>query len=113
VAPERLFKVVVVGDSGVGKSSLLNRICKDTFAPAFRATIGVDFQVKSMTVDGRHVAMQLWDTAGQERQTAVFCGRFRSVTKQYYRRADGVILVYDVSSETSFKDIRGWMCNLQ
>ncbi|KAG0414094.1 hypothetical protein HPB47_008734 [Ixodes persulcatus] len=105
VAPERVFKVVIVGDSGVGKSCLLNRVCKNAFAPTFKSTIGVDFQVKSMTVDGRQVAMQLWDTAGQE--------RFRSITKQYYRRADGVILVYDVSSETSFKNIRGWMCNLQ
>ncbi|CAN7992410.1 unnamed protein product, partial [Ixodes pacificus] len=108
VAPERVFKVVIVGDSGVGKSCLLNRVCKNAFAPTFKSTIGVDFQVKSMTVDGRQVAMQLWDTAGQERQFM-----FRSITKQYYRRADGVILVYDVTSETSFKNIRGWMCNLQ
>lgn len=66
---------------------------------------GVDFRVKSVTVEGRPVALQLWDTAGQE--------RFRSITKQYFRKADGVIIVYDVTSEESFKNVRAWVSALQ
>ncbi|XP_018494842.1 EF-hand calcium-binding domain-containing protein 4A [Galendromus occidentalis] len=105
VHPERLFKVVIVGDSAVGKSSLINRFCQGQFVPSFNATIGVDFRVKSVTVEGRPVALQLWDTAGQE--------RFRSITKQYFRKADGVIIVYDVTSEESFKNVRAWVSALQ
>ncbi|XP_064458799.1 EF-hand calcium-binding domain-containing protein 4B-like isoform X2 [Ornithodoros turicata] len=100
VHPERVFKVIMVGDSAVGKTCFVNRFCKDTFFNVFRATIGVDFQVKSVSVDGRPVALQMWDTAGQE--------RFRSITKQYYRKADGVIIMYDVCSEHSFCSVRSW-----
>ncbi|OQR69950.1 ras and EF-hand domain-containing protein-like [Tropilaelaps mercedesae] len=78
VHPERLFKVVIVGDSAVGKSSLINRFCRGHFVPSFNTTIGVDFQVKSVVVDGRSVALQLWDTAGQE--------KFRAITQQYFRK---------------------------
>ncbi|XP_070206941.1 EF-hand calcium-binding domain-containing protein 4B-like isoform X2 [Littorina saxatilis] len=102
---KRIFKVVFVGDSGVGKSSFIFRFCNDTFKASFSATIGVDFQVKPLVVGDSIVVLQLWDTAGQE--------RYRSVTKQYFRKADGVILMYDVTSEQSFLNIRQWMDSVQ
>ncbi|XP_067656176.1 EF-hand calcium-binding domain-containing protein 4B-like isoform X2 [Haliotis asinina] len=99
--PERIFKVVFVGDSGVGKSSFIYQFCHSSFKQTFSATIGVDFQIKTMMSEGKLIALQLWDTAGQE--------RFRSITKQYFRKADGVIVMYDVTSENSFINIRNWM----
>ncbi|KAK2190058.1 hypothetical protein NP493_90g01018 [Ridgeia piscesae] len=103
--PERLFKVVFVGDSGVGKSSFMHQFCKREFRATFAATIGVDFQVKSLVVDGHLIALQLWDTAGQE--------RFRSITKQYFRKADGIMVFYDVTSEISYKNVRNWITSIQ
>ncbi|XP_072017118.1 LOW QUALITY PROTEIN: EF-hand calcium-binding domain-containing protein 4B-like [Amphiura filiformis] len=103
--PERLFKVVFVGDSGVGKTSFIHRFCTDSFQGNFSATIGVDFQVKSMSVNDQLVALQLWDTAGQE--------RFRSITRHYFRKADGVIVMYDVTSEQSFVNVRNWMSSVE
>lgn len=103
--PERVFKVVFVGDSGVGKSSFIHRFCHDAWRPSFTATIGVDFQIKTMNIDGRCIALQLWDTAGQE--------RFRSITKQYFRKADGVIVFYDITMETSFLNIKNWMISVE
>uniref|UniRef100_A0A9J2P8M6 EF-hand domain-containing protein n=1 Tax=Ascaris lumbricoides TaxID=6252 RepID=A0A9J2P8M6_ASCLU len=99
--PERIFKVVFVGDSAVGKTCFLHRFCHNRFKPLFNATIGVDFTVKTIRLQNRVVAVQLWDTAGQE--------RFRSITKQYFRKADGVILMYDVTSEQSFLNVRNWI----
>ncbi|ESO00029.1 hypothetical protein HELRODRAFT_83548 [Helobdella robusta] len=101
MAPERVFKVVFVGDSGVGKSSFIHQFCCNAFKPAFQATIGVDFQVKNMKIDSHIIAIQVWDTAGQE--------RFRSITKQYFRKADGVLVMYDVTNESSYRNIRNWM----
>lgn len=103
--PERVFKVVFVGDSGVGKSSFIHRFCHDAWRPSFTATIGVDFQIKTMCIDGRCFALQLWDTAGQE--------RFRSITKQYFRKADGVIVFYDITMETSYLNIKNWMISVE
>ncbi|XP_068706469.1 uncharacterized protein [Montipora foliosa] len=103
--PERVFKVVFVGDSGVGKSSFIHRFCHDGWKPSFTATIGVDFQIRTMTTQGRYIALQLWDTAGQE--------RFRSITKQYFRKADGVIVFYDVTMESSFLHIKNWMISVE
>ncbi|KAL3124495.1 hypothetical protein niasHT_004068 [Heterodera trifolii] len=99
--PDRIFKVVFVGDSAVGKTCFLHRFCHNRFKPLFNATIGVDFTVKTLLVRERMVALQLWDTAGQE--------RFRSITKQYFRKADGVVLMYDVTSESSFLNVRNWI----
>ncbi|VDN57676.1 unnamed protein product [Dracunculus medinensis] len=100
-SPERIFKVVFIGDSAVGKTCFLHRFCHNRFKPLFNATIGVDFTVKNIRLGNRTVAVQLWDTAGQE--------RFRSITKQYFRKADGVILMYDVTSEQSFLNVRSWI----
>ncbi|XP_052230448.1 EF-hand calcium-binding domain-containing protein 4B-like isoform X3 [Dreissena polymorpha] len=104
-ALQRIFKVVFVGDSGVGKSSFIHRFCTDNFRPSFSATIGVDFQIKSLPIEGQLIVLQLWDTAGQE--------RFRSITKQYFRKADGVVIMYDVNSEVTFTNVRNWMISVK
>ncbi|NXO32741.1 RAB44 protein, partial [Cisticola juncidis] len=104
-SPDRIFKVVFVGNSGVGKSSFIHRFCYDRFLAELNATIGIDYQVKSLMVDDTQVALQLWDTAGQE--------RFRSITKQYFRRADGILVMYDVTAQGSFLAVRNWMSSVQ
>ncbi|MBN3276003.1 RASEF protein, partial [Polyodon spathula] len=103
--PERVFKVVLVGNSGVGKSSFIYRFCQGCFLSEIRATVGIDYQVRSLSVDSTPVALQLWDTAGQE--------RFRSITKQYFRKADGILVMYDVTQESSFTAVRNWMISVQ
>uniref|UniRef100_A0A7N6F962 EF-hand domain-containing protein n=1 Tax=Anabas testudineus TaxID=64144 RepID=A0A7N6F962_ANATE len=104
-APDRLFKVVLVGNSSVGKTSLLRSFCEGRFQPFTTATVGIDYSVKTLTLDNMQVAMQLWDTAGQE--------RYRSITKQFFRKADGVVVIYDVTVEESFKAVRPWFTNVQ
>ena len=103
--PDRTYKVIFCGDSSVGKSSFVVRITSSSFVPTLSSTLGVDFQVKSMNVNGSNVALQLWDTAGQE--------RFRSITRTYYRKVDGILLLYDVSNEQSFMNVRSWMSDIE
>ncbi|XP_051657370.1 ras and EF-hand domain-containing protein isoform X2 [Manacus candei] len=98
---EKAYKIVLTGDAAVGKSSFLMRLCKNEFRGNTSATLGVDFQMKRLIVDGEPTVLQLWDTAGQE--------RFRSIAKSYFRRADGVLLLYDVTCEKSFLNVREWM----
>ncbi|CAM5149618.1 unnamed protein product [Natator depressus] len=104
-SPEHVFKVVFVGNSGVGKSSFIHRFCYDRFMAEISATIAIDYQVKSLMVDNTRVALQLWDTAGQE--------RFRSITKQYFRKVDGIFVMYDITAERSFMAVRNWMSSIQ
>ncbi|XP_068162955.1 EF-hand calcium-binding domain-containing protein 4B isoform X2 [Antennarius striatus] len=104
-APDRLFKVVLVGNSSVGKTSLLRSFCEGRFHPATTATVGIDYSVKTLTMDNMQIAMQLWDTAGQE--------RYRSITKQFFRKADGVVVIYDVTQEDSFRAVKSWLNNVQ
>lgn len=99
--PEQTFKVIFVGDAGVGKSSFALRISKGVFVRHMSSTLGLDFLMRTLRVDGRNVAVQLWDTAGQE--------RFRSITKSYFRKADGVMLLYDCTCEQSFLNVRQWV----
>ncbi|ORX45291.1 hypothetical protein DM01DRAFT_1340105 [Hesseltinella vesiculosa] len=96
------LKLLLIGNSNVGKSSLLLRFTDDTFLPQEEtsATIGVDFKVSNMEVDGETFKLTIWDTAGQE--------RFRTLTSSYYRGAQGVILVYDVSSRETFDALNTW-----
>uniref|UniRef100_A0A674PGY7 Calcium release activated channel regulator 2A n=1 Tax=Takifugu rubripes TaxID=31033 RepID=A0A674PGY7_TAKRU len=103
--PDRLFKVVMVGNSSVGKTSLLRRFCDDSFHPGTSATVGIDYSVKTITVDSSQVALQMWDTAGQE--------RYRSITKQFFRKADGVVVMYDITAEQSFTAIRQWLTSIK
>lgn len=100
-----LFKLLLIGDSGVGKTSILFKFSEDTFSPAFISTIGIDFKIRTITVDGKKIKLQVWDTAGQE--------RFRTITTAYYRGAMGIMLVYDVSNLKSFENISNWIRNIE
>ncbi|XP_062379765.1 ras-related protein Rab-15-like [Sardina pilchardus] len=95
-----LLRLMLLGDSGVGKTCLLWRFTDDDFHPSHISTIGIDFKMKTLDIEGVRVRVQIWDTAGQE--------RYQTVTKQYYRRAQGILLVYDVTNEHSFQDIVKW-----
>ena len=99
-----LFKVLLIGDSGVGKSSLLLRFADDTFSDSYISTIGVDFKIKTLTLDNKIVKLQIWDTAGQE--------RFRTITSSYYRGAHGIIVVYDVTDRESFDNVKHWLLEI-
>jgi len=94
------LKVVVLGDSGVGKTSLLNRFVRNMFEPKFKPSIGADFFTNEIDVDGKKVNLQIWDTAGQE--------RFQSLGTAFYRGTDGCILVYDVEVEQTFTNLKKW-----
>ncbi|EEY15502.1 GTP-binding protein SAS1 [Verticillium alfalfae VaMs.102] len=96
-----LIKLLLIGDSGVGKSCCLLRFSEDSFTPSFITTIGIDFKIRTIELDGKRVKLQIWDTAGQE--------RFRTITTAYYRGAMGILLVYDVTDERSFNNIRTWV----
>ncbi|KAI6137059.1 rab-type small GTP-binding protein [Pisolithus sp. B1] len=100
-----LIKLLLIGDSGVGKSCLLLRFCDDAWTPSFITTIGIDFKIRTIELDGKRIKLQIWDTAGQE--------RFRTITTAYYRGAMGILLVYDVTDERSFNNIRTWHANIE
>ncbi|XP_070554007.1 ras-related protein Rab-30-like [Ptychodera flava] len=96
-----LFKVVLIGNAGVGKTCLVRRFTQGLFPPGQGATIGVDFMIKTVQIGNNPVKLQIWDTAGQE--------RFRSITQSYYRSADALVVVYDVTSHESFRCLPGWL----
>ncbi|KAL5156900.1 Ras-related protein RABE1c [Glycine soja] len=116
-----LIKLLLIGDSGVGKSCLLLRFSDGSFTTSFITTIGIDFKIRTIEQDGKRIKLQIWDTAGQE--------RFRTITTAYYRGAMGILLVYDVTDESSFNskafsfgiiiqlvpisDIRNWIRNIE
>ncbi|XP_062484850.1 ras-related protein Rab-18-B-like [Pezoporus occidentalis] len=99
------LKLLLIGDSAVGKSSLLLRFADGAFEPSLKPTISVDFRVKKMVIDGRAVQLAIWDTAGQE--------RFRTLTASYYRGAQGVVLVYDVTRKDTFTGLDSWLNELE
>lgn len=96
-----LFKVLLIGDSGVGKSCILLRFADDTYTESHISTIGVDFKIKTLELDGKVIKLQIWDTAGQE--------RFRTITSSYYRGAHGIIVVYDITNCDSFVNVKQWL----
>lgn len=100
-----LFKVVLIGDSGVGKSNLLSRFTRNEFNLESKSTIGVEFATKSIQVDSKTVKAQIWDTAGQE--------RYRAITSAYYRGAVGALLVYDISKHVTFENVERWLKELR
>ncbi|KAJ6741508.1 DRAB11-RELATED [Salix viminalis] len=104
-ADDYLFKIVLIGDSAVGKSNLLARFARNEFYPSSKSTIGVEFQTQKMGINGKEIKAQIWDTAGQE--------RFRAVTSAYYRGAVGALLVYDISRRQTFDSIGRWLNELQ
>ncbi|CAJ0603898.1 unnamed protein product [Cylicocyclus nassatus] len=100
-----LYKVILIGDSGVGKSNLLSRFARNTFSTESKSTIGVEFSTRIVTVDEKRVMAQIWDTAGQE--------RFKTVTGAYYRGAQGALIVYDITKPSSFESCKQWLRDLR
>jgi len=100
-----LFKVVLIGDSGVGKSNLLSRFTRNEFNLDSKSTIGVEFATRSIQIDGKTIKAQIWDTAGQE--------RYRAITSAYYRGAVGALLVYDIGKSSSFENVSRWLKELR
>jgi len=100
-----LYKVVLIGDSGVGKSNLLSRFTRNEFNLETKSTIGVEFATRSIQTDGKTIKAQIWDTAGQE--------RYRAITSAYYRGAVGALLVYDIAKNVSFKNVERWLAELR
>jgi len=100
-----LFKIVLIGDSGVGKSNLLSRFTRNEFNLESKSTIGVEFATRSIKCDAKTVKSQIWDTAGQE--------RYRAITSAYYRGAVGALLVYDIARASSFENVERWLNELR
>ena len=98
---DHFFKVVIVGDSAVGKSCLLHRFVDNKFTESYISTIGVDFRFKKINTDGYNIKLQIWDTAGQE--------KFQSISSAYYRNANGIVIVYDLTNQSSFDHINTWI----
>ncbi|XP_042084395.1 EF-hand calcium-binding domain-containing protein 4A isoform X1 [Haplochromis burtoni] len=129
VSTQQVFKVVFLGNSGVGKSSFIQYYCTGRSDSKVSTTVGIDFKMKTITVDSTTIILQLWDTAGQERSdmftqahkiirgaecfTSNLFFRFRSITEQYYRKADGILAMYDVTHSASFTAVRGWMDSIR
>jgi len=99
-----LFKLLLIGDSGVGKSCLLLRFADDSYLESYISTIGVDFKIRTVDQDGKTIKLQIWDTAGQE--------RFRTITSSYYRGAHGIIIVYDITDQESFNNVKQWLSEI-
>ncbi|XP_056310992.1 ras-related protein Rab-19-like isoform X1 [Danio aesculapii] len=99
-----LFKIILIGDSNVGKTSLVQSFSTGLFSQRQHNTIGVDFTVRTLNLDGRRVKMQVWDTAGQE--------RFRTITQSYYRSAHGALIAYDISRRATFDSVQRWLHEL-
>lgn len=98
---DHLLRLLLIGETGVGKTCLLCRFATDDFVESHISTIGIDFKMKTMDLDGQVVKVQIWDTAGQE--------RFEAITKQFYRRAQGILLVFDICSRKSYEAIPKWL----
>ena len=96
-----IFKVLLVGNSDVGKSSLILRYVDQIWNDVFVPTIGVDFKVKSLEIENKSIKLQIWDTAGQE--------RFRNVISSYFKGAHGILLIFDITSRESFKELENWL----
>eukprot|EP01100_Stratorugosa_tubuloviscum_P007169 TRINITY_DN3001_c0_g1_i1.p1 TRINITY_DN3001_c0_g1~~TRINITY_DN3001_c0_g1_i1.p1 ORF type:complete len:190 (-),score=67.93 TRINITY_DN3001_c0_g1_i1:311-835(-) len=101
---DHLYKILLIGDSSVGKSSLILRFADNCFSESYISTIGIDFKVKTIELNGIKIKFQIWDTASQE--------RFRTITTAYYRGAHGIIIVYDVTDQISFNNIRTWLIDI-
>lgn len=100
-----LFKIVLAGNSSVGKSSLILKFVENTFKEIFLPTIGIDFKLKTLTINDKRIKLQIWDTAGQD--------RFKTVNKNYYRGAHGILLMYDITQLDSFKNLNSWLIEIE
>mmetsp|Transcript_1658 Transcript_1658/g.2375 ORF Transcript_1658/g.2375 Transcript_1658/m.2375 type:complete len:209 (-) Transcript_1658:51-677(-) len=101
IRPAHLVKLVLIGDSGVGKTCILTRFVDNEFSSHFYSTIGVDFKARTLLVNDQRVKVQIWDTAGQE--------RFRTITSSYYRGAKGIMIIYNVGDLLSFENAESWL----
>lgn len=99
--PDYLFKALVIGDSGVGKSCLLLRFAQDKYEQNYLSTVGVDYYNRTISIEGKRVQLQMWDTAGQE--------RFRTITRSYYRGSQGIVVVYDITDSDTFENVKHWL----
>jgi len=104
VDSEVKLKILLIGDSGVGKTSMLVRFTDNTFSEPFISTIGVDFRIKTISIGGKTIKLQLWDTAGQD--------RFRSITNTLFRGTDGILMIYDITHPESFTHIQYWISQI-
>ena len=102
---DHLFKILIIGESGVGKTCFLLRYAENSFVANHLLTIGIDFKIKVIEIEGKSIKLQIWDTAGQD--------RFRTITKTYYKGSHGVILVYDVCDERSFGNVKNWVNQIE
>jgi len=102
---EYLFKILLVGNSNVGKSSLFLRFVDEIWKENFVPTIGVDFKIKSIKINNKIIKLQIWDTAGQE--------RFKSILSSYYKGANGILLLYDITNINSFKSLSNWLIDIE
>ena len=102
---EYLFKILLIGNSNVGKSSLFLRFVDEIWKENFVPTIGVDFKIKSIKIDNKTIKLQIWDTAGQE--------RFKSILSSYYKGANGILLLYDITNVNSFKSLSNWLIDIE
>ena len=101
-----VYKVLLLGDSSVGKTCFLLRYCDKSFQDAHLSTIGLDYRLKTMTLkSGKNIKLQIWDTAGQD--------RFRAITKNYYKGANGIILIYDVTNAQTFENVKNWISQIK
>ena len=98
------LKILVIGDSGVGKSSIITKYLDNFFSDMHISTIGIDFRIKKMNIDGKSITLQLWDVAGQE--------KFRSTTSIYFRRCNGIIILFDVTNRESFDNVKKWISEI-
>ena len=99
---EFLYKILILGDSSVGKTCFLTRYADNTFQDVHMSTIGIDYKLKNVQMEnGKIVKLQIWDTAGQD--------RFRSITKNYYKGAHGIVLIYDITDKKTFDNVRNWL----
>ncbi|KAG6507631.1 hypothetical protein ZIOFF_032982 [Zingiber officinale] len=114
-----LFKVVLIGDSGVGKSNLLSRFTRNEFSLESKSTIGVEFATRSIRVDDKVIKAQIWDTAGQERSETLvlvldeISVLYRAITSAYYRGAVGALIVYDITRHVTFENLERWLKELR
>lgn len=100
----KLFKIIIIGDSDVGKSSIISSLVDSKYSPDFQSTIGVDFMVKYMNINNNIYKIQIWDTAGQE--------KYAPIVKTYFKNIDGIVIVYDVSNYKSFNNLTKWLKNI-
>lgn len=100
-----LFKIVTIGDSSVGKSSILTRYVDNVFSENYISTIGVDFKIKTINIKDKNIKLQIWDTAGQE--------RFKTITQSYYRGASAILLIYDLTDISTFQNLNKWLMDVK